>query len=76
MKYGLISGEQGSSDATLRWEVGGVSKWNVTYTPGVWHNIAYGIDFSAQTVEFYHSTGADALTLTAGPFAASTSSVR
>ena len=74
MKYGLLSGAQGTSDNNLRWCVGGVSKWNVEFAAGVWHNVAYGIDFSANTVEFYHSTGADDLTLTAGPFSASVSS--
>jgi len=75
MKYGLIDGEPGTSDTNLRWEVGGVSKWNVTFAAGVWHNIAYAIDFDAETVEFYHSTGSDALKSTAGPFPATTSSV-
>ncbi|MCJ1306779.1 hypothetical protein MMC25_000422 [Agyrium rufum] len=74
MKYGLISGAQGTSDPTLRWDVGGVSKWTTTYDAGVWHNVAYGIDFTANTVSFYHSTGADPLVLTAGPFSASCSS--
>ncbi|TEY37181.1 hypothetical protein BOTCAL_0526g00020 [Botryotinia calthae] len=64
MKSGWISGESGSSDPLLRWDVSSTSQWSTNWTAGVWHNIAYGIDFSAGSVEFYHSTGSDALTLT------------
>jgi hypothetical protein len=39
----------------------------------VWHNIAYGITFGS-SVSFYHSTGSDPLTLTAGPVSVSGSS--
>ena len=75
MKYGLISGEAGTSDTNLRWDIGGVSQWNTTWTANVWHNIAYEIDFSANTVGFWHSTGSDPLTQVIAPRAASTSSV-
>ncbi|KAI7354545.1 glycoside hydrolase family 131 protein [Hortaea werneckii] len=64
MKYGLISGAQGTADKQLRWYANGESQWDVTFEAGVWHNIAYGIDFDAGTVAFYHSTGADDLELT------------
>ncbi|KAJ9621610.1 hypothetical protein H2203_007097 [Taxawa tesnikishii (nom. ined.)] len=74
MKYGLISGEQATSDNRLQWMVGGVGKWETNFTAGEWHNVAYEIDFDASTVAYYHSTGAEDLTLTAGPFSASTSS--
>jgi hypothetical protein len=40
----------------------------------VWQNVAYGIDFDASTVEFYHSTGGDKLVSKAGPMKASVSS--
>lgn len=43
MKYGLISGEQGTSDDQLRWDVNQVTYWNTTWEAGVWHNIAYEI---------------------------------
>lgn len=36
--------------------------------------VAYEIDFSANTVGFWHSTGADPLKLTVSPVSASTSS--
>jgi len=36
--------------------------------------VAYEIDFSGGTVTFWHSTGYDPLTKTAGPFSAGTSS--
>lgn len=75
MKYGLISGEQGTSDGYLQWMIGGVSQWKTTWAADVWHNIAYEIDFSANTVGFWHSTGADALTQVIAPKSASVSSV-
>jgi hypothetical protein len=74
MKYGLMSGASGTSSNLLHWYVGGDSQWNVTFEAGEWHNIAYGIDFDAQTVTFYHSTGAEDLAQIAGPISASTSS--
>ncbi|TGO78763.1 hypothetical protein BELL_0055g00260 [Botrytis elliptica] len=74
MKSGWISGETGSSDPLLRWEVSATSQWSTNWTAGVWHNIAYGIDFSAGSVEFYHSTGSDPLTLTVPAVSVSASS--
>lgn len=76
MKYGLIDGEAGTSDPNLRWDIGGVSQWNMTWEAGVWHNIAYEIDFTGQTVGFWHSTGSDDLVQTIAPRAAAASSVR
>ncbi|EME81205.1 uncharacterized protein MYCFIDRAFT_211780 [Pseudocercospora fijiensis CIRAD86] len=66
LKYGL------DSTNTLHWMADSKSQWNVSLEAGVWHNVAYGIDFDAQTVTFYHSTGADDLTLTAGPVSTTT----
>ncbi|KAF3932374.1 hypothetical protein ABW19_dt0202178 [Dactylella cylindrospora] len=74
LKYGLLSGASGTSDPTLKWCVGGQTKWSVTFDADVWHNVAYDIDFSTQQVSFYHSTGSNPLVLTSGPFSASTSS--
>ncbi|KAF3287346.1 hypothetical protein TWF970_007072 [Orbilia oligospora] len=74
LKYGLLSGASGSSDPTLKWCVSGQTKWSVTFDADVWHNVAYDIDFSANQVSFWHSTGSDPLVLTAGPFSVSTSS--
>lgn len=56
MKAGWISGESATSDPTLRWDVNSASRWNTTWEAGVWHNIAYAINFDAGTVAFYHST--------------------
>lgn len=39
------------------------SHWNTTLLPGIWHNIAYGIDFDSRTVSFYHSVGGEDLKL-------------
>lgn len=43
MKYGWISGESGTSDPLLRWDIGGASQWSTTWDAGVWHNVAYEI---------------------------------
>jgi hypothetical protein len=74
MKSGWISGEAGTSNTNLQWMVGGVSQWKTNFTAGVWHNVAYEIDFDAGTVGFWHSTGGDDLVLTVEPVAATTSS--
>ncbi|KAM0719107.1 hypothetical protein Q7P37_005012 [Cladosporium fusiforme] len=74
MKYGLVSGAEGTSDNRLQWFVDGKSQWDEELTADTWHNIAYGIDFSAGEVEFYHSTGSDDLEKIAGPVSASTDS--
>lgn len=74
LKAGWISGESATSDTNLQWMVGGVSQWETNFTAGVWHNVAYEIDFSAGTVGFWHSTGADDLSEEVAPVTASTSS--
>lgn len=74
MKYGLISGASGTENTALQWYANSQSQWNVTFEPGVWHNVAYEIDFSGGSVTFWHSTGSDALTKTAGPVSVSASS--
>jgi hypothetical protein len=43
MKAGWISGEAGTSDPLLKWDVGGVTHWSVNWDPDVWHNVAYAI---------------------------------
>lgn len=70
----LKSGSSGDEDTSLRWMVGGKSQWDVEWEAGVWHNCAYEIDFSANTVGFWHSTGAAALQQVVKPVSASTSS--
>lgn len=60
-------GSEGGSDSNLHWYAGGESQWDAELVADEWHNVAYGIDFSAGTVEFYHSTGADDLEKIAGP---------
>ncbi|ORY16000.1 hypothetical protein BCR34DRAFT_611806 [Clohesyomyces aquaticus] len=74
LKYGWVNGESGTSNTNLQWMVGGQSKWKVELVADVWHNVAYEIDFSGNQITFWHSTGSDALTKTAGPFSGSTSS--
>jgi Glycoside hydrolase 131 catalytic N-terminal domain len=74
LKYGLIDGEKGASDYRLQWMVQGQGKWSTNFTAGVWHNVAYAIDFDAGTVGFYHSTGSDDLKLIVSPVAVSAAS--
>lgn len=74
LKAGWLSGAPGTSDPLLRWMVGGNTQWSVDWAPGVWHNVAYEIDFSASTVGFWHSTGANDLEQLVAPVSASTSS--
>jgi len=62
IKYGLISGESGTSDNTLRWDIGGNTQWSTPLVPGTWYNFAYDIDFSAGTCGLWQSTGSAALT--------------
>jgi hypothetical protein len=42
-KAGWISGEAGTSDPLLKWDVGGVTKWSVNWDADIWHNVAYAI---------------------------------
>ncbi|KAI1881841.1 hypothetical protein JX265_000667 [Neoarthrinium moseri] len=74
LKAGWLSGASGDSDASLRWFANSQSQWNVTWEADVWHNIAYEINFDANTVGFWHSTGSDALTQVVAPVSASVSS--
>ena len=43
LKYGWISGEQGTSNPNLQWMVSQKSLWKVEWKPNVWHNVAYEI---------------------------------
>ena len=74
LKAGWLSGAPGISDNLLRWCVGGQTQWSTEWLPNVWHNVAYEIDFSANTVAFWHSTGSDPLTQKVGAVKTSTSS--
>ncbi|EOO04393.1 putative carbohydrate-binding module family 1 protein [Phaeoacremonium minimum UCRPA7] len=74
LKYGWISGESGTSNPNLQWMVSQKSYWKTEWTPGVWHNVAYEIDFSANKIGFWHSTGGDPLTQVVAPVSGSTSS--
>lgn len=74
LKAGWLSGAPGMSDTLLRWCIGGSTKWSTEWAADVWHNVAYEIDFSANTVGFWHSTGSEALTQVVAPQSASVSS--
>ncbi|KAK4189552.1 hypothetical protein QBC35DRAFT_472591 [Podospora australis] len=43
LKYGWISGEQGTANANLQWMTNQKSQWKVEWKAGVWHNFAYEI---------------------------------
>ncbi|EME42304.1 hypothetical protein DOTSEDRAFT_89736 [Dothistroma septosporum NZE10] len=70
LKYGV----NGGSSNELQWFANSESQWSAPFEAEVWHNVAYGIDFDAQTVSLYHSTGADDLKLIVEPVSATTSS--
>jgi hypothetical protein len=74
MKYGWISGEQGTENPNLQFMVQQKSLWKTTWEPGVWHNIAYEIDFGANRVGFWHSLNDQPLKQLVAPVSASTSS--
>ncbi|KIJ48066.1 carbohydrate-binding module family 1 protein [Sphaerobolus stellatus SS14] len=73
LKFGLLSGAQGTSDPTLKWCIGGTPQWNTTLSPSTWYNFAYDIDFSAKTVGLWMSTGSNPLVQTIAPRSASPS---
>lgn len=56
MKYGWVSGEQGTSNTNLQWFVGGQSKWKVELAADVWHNVAYEIVRLRLHTSFNHAT--------------------
>jgi len=72
LKYGTLSGGT-APDNTLRWMVSGVTHWSAQLQPGNWYNFAYDIDFSANTVGLWASSGSDPLTQVVAPLSASTS---
>ncbi|KAI1502185.1 hypothetical protein F5X99DRAFT_169606 [Biscogniauxia marginata] len=74
LKAGWLSGSSETSDPNLYWMANSQSQWSTEFTPGVWHNVAYEIDFDANTVGFWYSTGADDLVLTVEPVSVSASS--
>ncbi|OIW33531.1 hypothetical protein CONLIGDRAFT_666814 [Coniochaeta ligniaria NRRL 30616] len=74
LKYGWISGESGTSDPYLQWMTSQNSHWKTEWKAGVWHNVAYEIDFSGNKVGFWHSEGGDPLKQVVAPVSASTSS--
>ncbi|CAD0083123.1 unnamed protein product [Aureobasidium vineae] len=69
LKYGIDG-----SNGKLQWMTDGKAQFDMDFEANVWNNVAYGIDFDASTVEFYHSTGGDKLVSKAGPMKASVSS--
>ncbi|KAI1823486.1 hypothetical protein F4861DRAFT_316132 [Xylaria intraflava] len=74
MKVGWLSGSSGTSDPNIKWMTDSQTQWETEFAADVWHNVAYEIDFSANTVAFWHSTGSDDLELTVEAVSASTSS--
>ncbi|EIN05271.1 hypothetical protein PUNSTDRAFT_75168 [Punctularia strigosozonata HHB-11173 SS5] len=73
LKYGLISGEAGTTDNALRWDINSQTQWSQPLVPNVWMNFAYDIDFSAGTVALWYSEGSDPLTQVHAPVSTSPS---
>jgi hypothetical protein len=67
LKYGV----SGSDTRKLQWMIDGKPQCSFDFKAGVWQNVAYGIDFEAKSVEFWHSVGGDALVRKVGPVDAS-----
>ncbi|KAM7222383.1 hypothetical protein V8F06_002161 [Rhypophila decipiens] len=74
LKYGWISGEQGTSNPNLQWMTNQKSQWKTEWKAGVWHNVAYEIDFSSKKVGFWHSEGGEPLKQIVAPVSAPVSS--
>ncbi|KAJ4408443.1 hypothetical protein N0V85_004229 [Neurospora sp. IMI 360204] len=74
LKSGWISGESGTSNPNLQWMTNQRSGWKTEWRAGVWHNVAYEIDFSANKVGFWHSEGGEPLKQVVAPVSVSTSS--
>ncbi|KAF5385714.1 hypothetical protein D9757_005481 [Collybiopsis confluens] len=68
IKYGVAP-----TPTNLQWMVSSQYRWGTPLVPGTWYNFAYDIDFSAQTVGLWFSTGGSPLTKVASNVAASTS---
>ncbi|OCB88929.1 hypothetical protein A7U60_g3884 [Sanghuangporus baumii] len=58
----------------LQWFANSQAQWGTEWEAGTWYNFAYDIDFDAQTVALYSSTGSDDLQLTVPAVSAATSS--
>jgi hypothetical protein len=39
LKFGLISGESGTTDSLLRWDIDGITQWSTPLKPCNWHNL-------------------------------------
>ncbi|KAG7294570.1 hypothetical protein NEMBOFW57_004646 [Staphylotrichum longicolle] len=50
LKSGWQSAPRASRTPCFRWCIGGSTKWSTEWVAGVWHNVAYEIDFDANTV--------------------------
>lgn len=72
LKFGWVNGDAAGANSNLQWFVGGTRKLSIAWDADVWHNFAFEIDFSANTVGLWHSTGAAALTQQGATVSAST----
>ncbi|KAG9005393.1 hypothetical protein FRB95_004676 [Tulasnella sp. JGI-2019a] len=68
MKIGV-----GTNGSQLSWCIQSTPQLTFDWTPGVWYNFAYDIDFTAGTVGLWGSTGSNPLVRLAANSAASTS---
>ncbi|KAF8918992.1 hypothetical protein CPB85DRAFT_1430143 [Mucidula mucida] len=68
LKYGV-----GPTPTDLQWMVTGARQWGTPFTADTWFNFAYEINFSANTVGLWASTGASPLTKVVNNVSASTS---
>jgi len=61
----------GPAGTNLQWFPNGQPSWSTPFTSGVWYNFALQVDYTNSMVSLWTSTGATAMTLVAGPIAAS-----
>ncbi|KAH8114536.1 hypothetical protein DFH11DRAFT_1595058 [Phellopilus nigrolimitatus] len=73
IKYGLISGEAGTTDNLLRWDVNSNTQWSTELQADNWYNFAYDIDFSGGSVALWASNGSEPLSQIVSPVSVSAS---
>ncbi|KAJ3172349.1 hypothetical protein HK101_011153 [Irineochytrium annulatum] len=76
LKLGTPSGQaQSATSAMLQFYINGQQVFTAPHTAGVWNNFAMAVDFTANTVALYQSTGAGMLNMVVMPTAVQTTPI-